>query len=79
VGCGPTGGPPVFAPWGYAPPVYQQPAPPPARTVTLPRPVVDPPAVRPVAVPPPDVLGVKLDAPAVTIPPPADLGIELGR
>jgi len=39
--------------------------------------VVRPPAVRPVVVPPPAALGVKLDVSAVEVPPPAALGIEL--
>jgi hypothetical protein len=38
-----------------------------------------PPAVRPVAVPPPEALGVKLQVPPVVVPPPDELGIGLEK
>jgi hypothetical protein len=58
-------------------PVAQQPRPQPSRPASVALPPLETVASKPVELPPPEVLGIRLDDPLVTIPAPEKLGIKL--
>ena len=58
-------------------PVAQQPKPQPSRPASVALPPLEPVALKPVELPPPEVLGIRLDDPLVAIPAPEKLGIKL--
>jgi hypothetical protein len=58
-------------------PVAQQPRPQQSRPAPVAMPPLEPVAYKPVELPPPEVLGIRLDDPAIVVPAPEKLGIKL--
>ena len=58
-------------------PAAQQPRPQASRPASVALPPLEPIAFKPVELPPPEVLGIRLDDPAVVVPAPEKLGIKL--